>query len=184
MARRTRPNIFTLFRFGSAGLPGWWSSASATASRKEKKRGEELLLNILPAEVAEELKAKGEADAKQIDHVTVLFTDFKGFTAMSEQLTPKELVRDMHECFSAFDAIMAKHGIEKIKTIGDAYMAAGGLPTPNSTHALDVVRAAFEIQATSSTEGQGTRKVASGSTATSRCASASTPAPWSRVSWA
>ncbi len=113
---------------------------------KEKKRSEELLLNILPAEVAEELKAKGEADAKQIDQVTVLFTDFKGFTAMSEKLTAKELVADIHECFSAFDHIMARHGIEKIKTIGDAYMAAGGLPTPNTTHALDVVKAALEIR--------------------------------------
>ncbi len=113
---------------------------------KEKKRSEELLLNILPAEVAEELKAKGEADAKQIDEVTVLFTDFKGFTAMSEKLTAKELVADIHECFSAFDRIMAKHGIEKIKTIGDAYMAAGGLPTPNTTHAVDVVKAALEIR--------------------------------------
>ncbi len=113
---------------------------------KEKKRSEELLLNILPEEVADELKAKGEADAKQIDQVTVLFTDFKGFTAMSEQLSPKELVRDIHECFSAFDHVMAKHGIEKIKTIGDAYMAAGGLPTPNTTHALDVVKAALEIR--------------------------------------
>jgi adenylate cyclase len=63
-----------------------------------------------------------------IDQVTVLFTDFKGFTAMSEQLTPKELVKDLHECFSAFDNICEKYGIEKIKTIGDAYMAAGGCP--------------------------------------------------------
>jgi adenylate cyclase len=113
---------------------------------KEKKRSEELLLNILPEEVAEELKAKGEAEAKQIDQVTVLFTDFKGFTTMSEKLSPKDLVKDIHECFSAFDHIMEKHGIEKIKTIGDAYMAAGGLPTPNTTHALDVVKAALEIR--------------------------------------
>lgn len=114
--------------------------------KKGKKLSDELLLNILPEEVAEELKAKGEADAKLIEHVTVLFTDFKGFTAMSEKLSPKELVRDIHECFSAFDNIIAKYGIEKIKTIGDAYMAAGGLPTPNNTHALDVVRAAIEIR--------------------------------------
>ncbi|MBP6389764.1 MAG: adenylate/guanylate cyclase domain-containing protein [Flavobacteriales bacterium] len=127
---------------------------------KEKKRSEELLLNILPAEVAEELKAKGEADAKQIDQVTVLFTDFKGFTAMSEKLSPKELVADIHECFSAFDHIMAKHGIEKIKTIGDAYMAAGGLPTPNTTHALDVVKAALDIRDFIA-EGKA-RKVAAG----------------------
>ena len=113
---------------------------------REKERSEMLLLNILPAEVAEELKAKGEADAKLIDQVTVLFTDFKGFTAMSETLSPRDLVRDLNECFSAFDHIMEKHNIEKIKTIGDAYMAAGGLPTPNSTHATDVVKAAFEIR--------------------------------------
>ena len=127
---------------------------------REKERSEELLLNILPEEVAEELKAKGEADAKQIDQVTVLFTEFKVFTAMSEKLTAKELVADIHECFSAFDHIMAKHGIEKIKTIGDAYMAAGGLPTPNTTHALDVVKAAFEISDFIA-EGKA-RKVAAG----------------------
>ncbi|MEO8589110.1 MAG: adenylate/guanylate cyclase domain-containing protein [Flavobacteriales bacterium] len=114
--------------------------------RHEKERSDELLLNILPEEVAEELKAKGAADAKLIDHVTVLFTDFKGFTTMSEKLTAKELVADIHECFSAFDHIVARHGIEKIKTIGDAYMAAGGLPTANTTHALDVVKAALEIR--------------------------------------
>jgi class 3 adenylate cyclase/Tfp pilus assembly protein PilF len=113
---------------------------------KARKRSDELLLNILPEEVAEELKAKGEAEAKQIDEVTVLFTDFKGFTALSETLSPKELVRDLNECFSAFDRIMQKYGIEKIKTIGDAYMAAGGLPVPNSTHAVDVVKAAIEIR--------------------------------------
>ncbi|MGV9013028.1 MAG: adenylate/guanylate cyclase domain-containing protein [Flavobacteriales bacterium] len=111
-----------------------------------KKRSDELLLNILPKEVAKELKAKGSTEAELIEHVTVLFTDFKGFTAMSEQLSPKELVRDIHECFSAFDGICGKYGIEKIKTIGDAYMAAGGLPTPNSTHATDVVRAALEMR--------------------------------------
>ncbi|MCB0769428.1 MAG: tetratricopeptide repeat protein, partial [Flavobacteriales bacterium] len=104
---------------------------------KEKARSEELLLNILPEEVAEELKEKGEADAKLIDQVTVLFTDFKGFTAMSEQLSPKALVKDLHECFRAFDNICEDHGLEKIKTIGDAYMAAGGLPVPNETHAKD-----------------------------------------------
>jgi len=113
---------------------------------KEKKRSEELLLNILPEEVAEELKDKGEAEAKLIDQVTVLFTDFKGFTAMSETLSPKELVRDLHECFSAFDHICQEHGLEKIKTIGDAYMAAGGLPTPNTTHATDVIQAALEMR--------------------------------------
>ncbi|MBL7963571.1 MAG: nuclear transport factor 2 family protein [Flavobacteriales bacterium] len=114
--------------------------------RAEKKRSDELLLNILPAEVAKELKEKGSADAVRIDQVTVLFTDFRGFTAISERVSPEQLVHDLHECFSAFDRICEKHGIEKIKTIGDAYMAAGGLPTPNSTHALDVVKAALEMR--------------------------------------
>ena len=112
---------------------------------KEKERSEELLLNILPAETAQELKDKGHSDAQLIDQVTVLFTDFKGFTAMSEQLSPKELVKDLHLCFSLFDQICEKHGVEKIKTIGDAYMAAGGLPSPNNTHAKDVVEAALEM---------------------------------------
>jgi adenylate cyclase len=112
----------------------------------EKARSEELLLNILPHEVAEELKDKGSAAAKNFEQVTVLFTDFKGFTQLSEKLSPAELVAEINHCFSAFDYIMQKHNIEKIKTIGDAYMAAGGLPKANDTHATDVVSAALEIQ--------------------------------------
>ncbi len=114
--------------------------------RKEKKRSDELLLNILPEEVAEELKAKGSADAKQFDEVTVMFTDFKDFTQISEKLSPAELVAVIHTCFKAFDNIIAKHNIEKIKTIGDSYMCAGGLPVSNKTNAVDVVSAALEIQ--------------------------------------
>src|SRR6185436_4230629 len=94
--------------------------------KKEKKRSDELLLNILPEEVAEELKEKGSADAKQFDDVTVMFTDFKGFTRISEKLSPAELVSEIDTCFKAFDSIIGKHNIEKIKTIGDAYMCAGG----------------------------------------------------------
>ena len=141
---RTRRNIFL---FAGLGLLvfGVVIFRQRNRIKKEHQRSEELLLNILPEEVAAELKAKGEAAAQLIEQVTVLFTDFKGFTEMSEKLTAKELVADIHECFSAFDRIMEKHGIEKIKTIGDAYMAAGGLPTPNSTHAVDVVKAALEI---------------------------------------
>jgi class 3 adenylate cyclase len=112
----------------------------------EQRRSEELLLNILPSEVAEELKEKGSADAKQFDEVTVMFTDFKGFTKISEKLTPSELVAEIDTCFKAFDHIINKHNIEKIKTIGDAYMCAGGLPVLNKTHASDVVLAALEIQ--------------------------------------
>lgn len=113
---------------------------------KEKKRSDELLLNILPAETAEELKTTGSAKAKQFDSVTVLFTDFKNFTMVSEQLTPQELVNEINYCYSEFDKIVSRHGIEKIKTIGDAYMCAAGLPVPNITNAEDCVRAALEIR--------------------------------------
>ncbi len=119
--------------------------ALAFAINKGKKKSDELLLNILPAEVAEELKKNGQSDARHIEQVTVLFTDFKGFTSLSEQLSPKELVDDLHECFSAFDNICEKYGIEKIKTIGDSYMAAGGLPSPKKNHAVDVNMAALEM---------------------------------------
>jgi len=117
-----------------------------TRIAKEKKRSDELLLNILPSETAEELKATGSAKARHFDQVTVLFTDFKGFTELSEKVSPQKLVVMINECFSAFDNIMVKYGVEKIKTIGDAYMAVGGLPASNSTHPADVVMAALEIQ--------------------------------------
>jgi len=114
--------------------------------RAEKERSDELLLNILPAEVAEELKSKGAADAKHFDEATVLFTDFRGFTQLSEQVGPAELVQELNACFMAFDAIMGKYRIEKIKTIGDAYMAAGGLPDPTHGGPAEVVHAALEMQ--------------------------------------
>jgi class 3 adenylate cyclase len=75
-----------------------------------------------------------------------MFTDFKGFTKISERLSPSQLVEEIHICFKAFDDIIEKHNIEKIKTIGDAYMCAGGLPVSNETHAVDVVNAALEIR--------------------------------------
>lgn len=114
--------------------------------KKEKLRTDELLLNILPSEVAEELKEKGSAEARQYEEVTVMFTDFKDFTKISENLTPKQLVEDIHSYFEAFDRIISKYPIEKIKTIGDSYMCAGGLPAANNTHALDVVNAAWDLQ--------------------------------------
>lgn len=113
---------------------------------EEKQKSDDLLLNILPLETAKELKQKGHAEARHFDRVTVLFTDFKGFTELSERLTPAELVHEIDECFKAFDRIAEKHRIEKIKTVGDSYMAAGGLPVPNSTHAENVVRAALEMR--------------------------------------
>ena len=113
---------------------------------KEKKRSDELLLNILPSETAEELKATGTAKTKSFDLVTVMFTDFKNFTQASEKLTPEELVKEINHCYSAFDNIITRYGIEKIKTIGDSYMCAGGLPAANSTHPEDVVNAGLEMQ--------------------------------------
>lgn len=112
----------------------------------EKRKSDELLLNILPFETAEELKRHGTAKARNFEMVTVMFTDFKGFTAISEKLTAEQLVAEINEYFVAFDNILQKYGVEKIKTIGDAYMAAGGLPTPKDSHAIDVINAALDIQ--------------------------------------
>ncbi|MEI8205045.1 MAG: adenylate/guanylate cyclase domain-containing protein, partial [Bacteroidota bacterium] len=112
----------------------------------EKKRSDELLLNILPEKVAEELKQKGSAEAQQFEDVTVMFTDFKNFTQITEKLSPSDLVMMIHEYFKGFDQIIGKYNIEKIKTIGDSYMCAGGLTNNNKTTAGDVIRAAIEIR--------------------------------------
>lgn len=114
--------------------------------KKEKDRSESLLLNILPAEIAEELKEKGEAQARDFDLVSILFTDFKGFTEKSAELTAVELIGEINHCFKAFDHICEKYGIEKIKTIGDAFMAAGGLPVPSTDSVQNTVLAALEMQ--------------------------------------
>ncbi|HPG12806.1 MAG TPA: adenylate/guanylate cyclase domain-containing protein [Chitinophagaceae bacterium] len=108
---------------------------------EEKERSESLLLNILPEETAQELKEKGFSEPRLYDSVTVLFTDFKDFTKISEHLSPRELVQEIDICFRAFDDIVAKYNVEKIKTIGDSYMAAGGLPVENDSHPEDVVKA-------------------------------------------
>jgi class 3 adenylate cyclase/TPR repeat protein len=113
----------------------------------EKDRSENLLLNILPADIAAELKEKGKADARDFERVSILFTDFKGFTEASAKLSAQDLVSEINTCFEAFDGIMGKYGIEKIKTIGDAYMAAGGLPVPSNDSAKNTVLAALEMQA-------------------------------------
>lgn len=113
----------------------------------EKNKSESLLLNILPADIAEELKIHGKAEARDFDMVSILFTDFKGFTATSEKMSAQDLVGEINTCFEAFDGIMAKYSVEKIKTIGDAYMAAGGLPVPTDDSVKNTVLAAFEMQA-------------------------------------
>ena len=112
---------------------------------EEKNRSENLLLNILPEETAQELKANGKVQAKKFESVTVLFTDFIGFTHYAHNLSPEELVNSVDYYFSKFDEIMDKYGMEKIKTIGDAYMSAGGLPFPSEDHPIKMIEAAFEI---------------------------------------
>jgi len=111
----------------------------------EKQRSDNLLLNILPEGTAVELKESGKVQAKKFESVTVLFTDFKEFTNYAEYLTPEKLVETVDFYFSKFDEIMEKYGLEKIKTVGDAYMCAGGLPLPTKDHAYKMVLAAFEI---------------------------------------
>ncbi len=118
----------------------------AAVITREKKRSDDLLLNILPAEVAEELKDGGASAARQYDQVSVLFTDFVDFTGTAQNLSPQALVQELHECFSAFDAIIERNGLEKIKTIGDAYMAVCGLPVADERHAQRAVQAALEIR--------------------------------------
>jgi class 3 adenylate cyclase len=117
------------------------------ALEKEQVKSEELLRNILPGDVAEELKERGVVDPVYYPSATVLFTDFVGFTTRAAQLSPKELVATLDSYFTAFDAIAARHGIEKLKTIGDAYMCVGGVPNANDTHTADTVRAALDMQA-------------------------------------
>jgi class 3 adenylate cyclase len=112
---------------------------------EEKERSDRLLLNILPEETATELKDKGRVKAKKYESVTVLFTDFEGFTSYSEHLSPEVLVETVDFYFSKFDAITAKYGLEKIKTIGDAYMCVGGLNAREEDHASRMVSAAQEI---------------------------------------
>jgi len=111
----------------------------------EKQRSDDLLQNILPEETAKELKENGTVQAKRFEAVSVLFTDFKGFTSYSENLTPEELVKTIDFYFSKFDAIMEKHGLEKIKTVGDAYMCAAGLPFEDELHYYKITLAALDI---------------------------------------
>lgn len=112
----------------------------------EKHKSDRLLLNVLPVEIAEELKNNGKVEPVHYDCVSVLFTDFKGFTQLAEKMTPRELVDELDYCFSYFDRVMDKYSMEKLKTIGDSYMCAAGIPKPSPTHAFNAILAALEIQ--------------------------------------
>jgi class 3 adenylate cyclase/CHASE1-domain containing sensor protein len=119
--------------------------ALAHELREEKETSDRLLLNILPEPVAQELKEEGTATPVYHDGVSVLFADFVGFTPRAETLPPEVLIDTLDRLFSAFDRIAEAHGLEKIKTIGDAYMVAGGVPTSSDTHAVDCVRAGLDM---------------------------------------
>jgi len=112
---------------------------------KEKERSDKLLHNILPSKIADELKMKGKAEAKSFEKVTILFSNFKGFSKISERLSAEELVSEINSCFEPFDQICQKYGIEKIKTIGDSYMAAGGIPVPTDDAVKKTVLAGLEM---------------------------------------
>jgi class 3 adenylate cyclase len=113
----------------------------------ERLKSDTLLLNILPLETALELKETGQAKPTQYELVSVLFTDFKGFTSIAEKLTPHEVIQALNTCFLAFDEICERYNLEKIKTVGDSYMCAGGVPVANRSNPVDVVRAALSMQA-------------------------------------
>ncbi len=113
--------------------------------KTEKEKSDTLLLNILPEEIADELKEKGFSAARSFNDVSVLFTDFVDFTKAGERMSPQELVDELHVCFKTFDEIISGYGIEKIKTIGDAYLAVGGLPVADPNHAVNAVKAAIDI---------------------------------------
>jgi len=130
---------------------GLWNRLNFTKKAKatlqvEKDRSEHLLLNILPEEIAEELKKKGFVNAQDFETASILFTDFKSFTETASRLSPQELVEEINICFKAFDSIIDFYRIEKIKTIGDAYMAAGGLPKPDVNAVKNTILAAIEMQ--------------------------------------
>ncbi len=113
----------------------------------EKKRSDNLLKNILPVKVAEDLKAHGKSPVQYFESVSVMFADIKDFTVFSQTLSPEELVKELDYCFMKFDEIIDKYGIEKIKTIGDAYLCASGLPIKKRGHALRIVSAAKDFLA-------------------------------------
>ncbi|MEJ7586609.1 MAG: adenylate/guanylate cyclase domain-containing protein [Ferruginibacter sp.] len=112
----------------------------------QKDQIEHLLLNILPSEVAKELQVNGQATPRNYDTVSVMFTDFKNFTTHADKLSPQELVKELNACFIAFDNIIGQYNLEKIKTIGDSYMCAGGIPTPDLRQAYNIVNASLDIQ--------------------------------------
>jgi class 3 adenylate cyclase len=113
---------------------------------EQKKKTESLVHSILPKETAEELINKGFSRPRNYSLCTVMFTDFQGFTKIAEKLRPQQLIDELDKYFSKFDEIVGKYNIERIKTIGDSYMCAGGIPIRNKSNPIESVLAALEIQ--------------------------------------
>ncbi|HLE63714.1 MAG TPA: adenylate/guanylate cyclase domain-containing protein [Pyrinomonadaceae bacterium] len=113
---------------------------------QERRKSDRLLRSVLPETIAQELKQTDRVQPIDYELASVLFADFVGFTQIAEGFTPQQLVEELDKCFSEFDRIAKKHKLEKIKTIGDAYMAVGGVPLANRTHAVDCVLAALAIE--------------------------------------
>jgi class 3 adenylate cyclase len=112
------------------------------ALRRERRRSEELLLAMLPRKVVDDLRATGRSEPRLFSRVTILFSDFAGFTETSSELNPKEIIDELNDLYSNFDSIMLENGCERIKTIGDSYLAACGLPDEHPDHALAMANAA------------------------------------------
>ena len=143
--RKTNKELISELQSANEDLEAKVEARTAEVHRQSKEI-ENLLLNILPAETADELRRTGRASAHQYDNVTVLFADIQAFTTVAEHLSPAELVAELDACFSRFDALMDQFGLEKIKTIGDAYLCVGGLPHPSVHTPTDVVAAALAMQ--------------------------------------
>jgi class 3 adenylate cyclase len=112
----------------------------------EKEKSENLLANVLPKNTADEIMLKGKATKIKYNFVTVLFSDIQGFTQIAEEMNPEILIDELDRFFFHFDSVVEKYRIEKIKTIGDAYMCAGGIPEKNRTNPVEVILAAIEMQ--------------------------------------
>ena len=150
--RRLSRQVLTLLELRRRLIEHNQTIAQLELAREEvavqKARADELLDNLLPRAVTDELKKYGKVRPKYIRSATVLLADFQGFTLLSERAEPAALIGLLDEYFSAFDDIVASHGLEKIKTIGDAYMAVGGVPEAGLRHQIDACLAALEMQAT------------------------------------
>jgi guanylate cyclase len=133
-------------------------NAALTALRAEQQRSETLLTNVLPSSIAERLKAATGSIADHVESASILFADVVNFTPLAQRLSPAELVGTLDQLFSHFDTLVERHGLEKIKTIGDCYMAAAGVPDPCLDHARRAALLALDIRATvatTTTAGQG-----------------------------